>query len=177
MTQAFLRVFQLNDTQLKTQYGVNLERLQQMQSQNLPLDGALLGELGEQARALGLLEASRNFLEKALALAREQQDPVREVANLIRLGTTLQYLEEHDQGEVLMREALDKVHSPETAMYHDFALQHLGKLLVEKGQYHEAKAFFKEALVIRQKKGLEGLIHSTEQALSALLVCEAASIS
>lgn len=173
MMQSFLRSYNVNDMQLKEQYRINLDRLQKIQSQELPLDLSLLGVLGEQARGLGLFEASRGFLEKALSLAREHQDLTREVANLIRLGTTLQYLEQHDLGEKLIREALDKVGIPKTEIYHDFALQHLGKLLVEKGRYLEARGLFEQALSIRKGKGQPGLISSTEQALSVLAECEA----
>jgi len=166
--EEFLRVYHLNDVHMETQYRNNLQGLLDVQSQNQPLDLALLGELGEQARSLGHLEQSRKFLETALELAREHHDLMREVANLIRLGTTLQYLNQHDAGEFYLREALDKIESPGAYIYHDYALQHLGKLLAEKGQYQEARSFFEQALLIRQSKAQTGLIQSTEQALVAL---------
>lgn len=165
---AFLRVQRPDDTQLQVSYAENLRRLDQMQAQRIPQDLALLGALGEQARSLGHLEASRKYLEAALKLAREYEDPAREVANLIRLGTTLQYLNRHQEGEAFLLAALEKTDAPATCLYHDFALQHLGKLYAELGRYAEARNLFEQALHIRQQKDDPGLIRSTKQALQTL---------
>lgn len=165
--QPFLRVLRPDDQKIRHQYQENQAYFANQQELQF-VDLKLLGELGEHARILGELEASRHYLERALALAREYEDHGRIVANLIRLGTTLQYLNEHSAGEALMREALTLTDQPATCHYHDFALQHLGKLLVETGATKEARTLFEQALILRQQKGEAGLIASTQQALDSL---------
>jgi len=165
--EPFLRIMRPDDPVLSQRYAENQAQFERQQSLSA-VDLKLLGELGEHARILGELEASQHYLERALDLAREYQDSGRIVANLIRLGTTLQYLNQHTEAEALMREALTLTDQPATCHYHDFALQHLGKLLVETGAYKAARTQFEQALILRKQKGDPGLIASTEQALAAL---------
>lgn len=167
MSEAFLRVMRPHDRELRQRYLQNQQEFVRQQAQEI-LDLKLLGELGEQARTLGELDASQQYLEHALQVAREHGDLARIVANLIRLGTTLQYLNRHAEGEALLREALTLSDQPASCHYHDFALQHLGKLLVESGALIEAQSLFKQALILRRQKGDAGLIASTEQALDSL---------
>ena len=126
---------------------------------------SILGECGQLATRLNKLRESKLYLEEALELAKEIDDKPKVVANLIRLGTTLQYLDYHADGQNLLDEALSKANTPETTQYKDFALQHLGKLLAEKGLYDEAQECFLKALILRQKKGDQTLIDSTQNAL------------
>lgn len=152
-----------SDPALENEFEIKRQELFRAQAPEDRL--SLLGDCGELARTLGKLEESKLYLEEALKLSREQTDLGREVANLIRLGTTLQYLDYHANGQILLAEALEKANTPETAQYKDFALQHLGKLLAEKGLYAEAQECFEGAMVLRQQKGQQDLIESTQNAL------------
>jgi tetratricopeptide (TPR) repeat protein len=129
-----------------------------------------LGRCGEAYRLLGDLPQAVPLLEEAVALARRQADPRRRAANLIRLATAYQYRNDHAAARPLFDDALalTRAHPAEAGTYEDFALQHLGKCLVEMGHLAEARACFDQALVLRQAKGDPGLLASTQEALTAL---------
>jgi len=107
------------------------------------------------------------FLTEAVTLARTLGDRRREAANLIRLATARQYGGQHAEAEAIFREALALTETGDAADYEDFALQHLGKCLVETGRVAEAMLCFDRALVLRWMKADAELIASTEQALHA----------
>lgn len=128
----------------------------------------MTGQIGEEYRFLGEYEAALPLLEEALAGAQRLGARRLEMVNCIRLATAYQYAGRHDEAEALFRRALEFAREPEHADRLDFALQHLGKCLVEMGRLDEAAACFEEALALRRAKGDAGLIASTEQALAAI---------
>lgn len=125
----------------------------------------MTGLIGEEYRFLGEYETVLPLLEEALAGAQQLGARRLEMVNCIRLATAYQYAGCHNKAEALFRRALELAREPEHADRLDFALQHLGKCLVEMGRLEEATACFEEALALRQAKGDAGLIASTEQAL------------
>jgi tetratricopeptide (TPR) repeat protein len=67
---------------------------------------------------------------------------------------------------VIFRAAFALTLSGAASDYEDFALQHLGKCLVEMGRVDEAIACFDRALILRWMKADPELIASTEEALA-----------
>jgi len=59
----------------------------------------------------------------------------------------------------------------------DFALQHLGKVLFDQGEYGRALDRFREAMALREAKGDRELIASTQLAIAAATARHAATIS
>ena len=116
---------------------------------------------------LGNLIEAEMFLMEAIALARTGGDKRREAANYLRLAIMRQYNGQHAEAEAMFRETLSLTRSSDTADYEDFALQHLGKCLVEMGRVDEAVECFDRALVLRWMKANAEMIASTEHALHA----------
>lgn len=131
---------------------------------------ALLGRCGEAYRMLGDLAQAVPLLAEAVSLARRLGDPCRLAANAIRLATADQYRNEHQAALPLFYEALTltRAHPAEAGPYEDFALQHLGKCLVELGRFADARACFDQARTLRQAKGDPALRASTDEARAAL---------
>lgn len=126
----------------------------------------ILGYLGE--RLAGRLDEADATLSEALTASRLAKDARSIVVGLIRLGELRRCQDRYADAEVFLREALaiaeDPGH-PECAMYRDFALQHLGKTVLDAGRRDEAVALLERALTIRTASGAASLIASTEQAL------------
>lgn len=90
----------------------------------------------------------------------------REVVSLIRLGEAYKYNDGHEKALLCFQQALEICDLQQVIDYVDFALQHKGKCLMELGRLTEAENCFLQALSIRETKGDQSLIESTEQALS-----------
>lgn len=124
----------------------------------------ILGYLGNVCRVLGKAGEAVRYLQEAVALAGVTRNPNAALANVIRLGEAYKYSGNHPVAERLFRYVL-----AETAPahpYRDFALQHLGKCLMDDGRYTEAVPFLEEALEIRRRKKDAALVQSTTRALA-----------
>lgn len=164
----FQRPPDLDDESVRERINKNLDHLLEARDAGDRAERLqLLGQIGNDQRALGNLVEAEMFLTEAVALARTLGDRRREAADLIRLATARQYGGQHTEAEALFREAVILTASGDAADYEDFALQHLGKCLVEMGRVDEAIACFDRALVLRWMKADPALIASTEQALHA----------
>lgn len=124
-----------------------------------------LGYLTDACRVAGELDAAVRYGQEAVERARSAANRNAEVANLIRLGEAHKYRDEHAIAEPLFRQALALSTEGDARTLHDFALQHLGKCLIEMGKYDEAIVSLEQALDIRRGKATQALIESTEQAL------------
>lgn len=154
------------DETIRERIAENLDRLlEARESGEMATRLQLLGQIGNDQRALGNLLEADMFLTDAVALARTLGDTRREAMNGIRLATARQYQGQHADAEAIFRAALALAQSGDAADYEDFALQHLGKCLVEMGRIDEAVECFDRALVLRWMKADADLIASTEQAL------------
>jgi tetratricopeptide (TPR) repeat protein len=122
----------------------------------------LLGEVGNGLRCLGQHREAIPYLERAVVLAQALGDARREAANRVRLATARQFAGEADRAETDLRAALG-VHPD----YDDFALQHLGKLLVERDRLREGLTCLSEALRRRQVRGDPELVASSQEAVDA----------
>lgn len=168
MVISFQRPPYLDDDSVRERIARNLDRLPAARDAGDMAERLhLLGQVGNDQRALGNLIEAEMFLTEAVALARKVGDSQREAANLIRLATARQYGGRHADAEAMFREAVALTTSGPASDYEDFALQHLGKCLVEMGRIDEAIACFDRALVLRWMKADPELIASTEAALTA----------
>jgi len=129
----------------------------------------LLGQAGVLAQQLGKYQEAVAYLERAIESAQEQMRYRFEVANLIRLGIVFFEMKNYQAAEEVYKWALERISTrPETESYRDFALYHIGRLLIEQGLLHEAEQVFNAVLIMRQQKGDADLIASAREALQAL---------
>jgi tetratricopeptide (TPR) repeat protein len=110
---------------------------------------------GQAARLLGRNESAIAHLSSALELHPTPQAR-------IRLGEAYRCADRPDDAIAELTAALaDARKTP----YEDFALQHLGKALLDAGRAQEAVEAVTAALELRRAKGDPALIDSTERAL------------
>ncbi|MFG2999771.1 tetratricopeptide repeat protein [Streptomyces sp. NPDC048340] len=116
---------------------------------------------------LGDYDDARTFLRRALDVATATGDTRAVIATELNLGDAYRYAGDAEAAGAIYRSALDtaRTQHPELA---DFALQHLGKYLLEQGDLIQARAHLREALHLRQAKGDAGLVESTQAALDRL---------
>lgn len=116
---------------------------------------AVLRRLGVGLIALGRAEQAVPVLGRAVALAVASADRRAEVAARINLGDGHRYAGDAMAAQEQYGLALGLARRlvPELA---DFALQHLGKGLIDLGRYAEATACLTEALRLRRAKGDPG---------------------
>ncbi len=128
-------------------------------------ESRLLGYVGNALRMLGRHDEAVAAQARALALAEELGDARGVVVARIRLGEALRCADELERAEAELRTALAAARmQPELALT-DFALQHLGKTLLDTGRAGEAEPLLAEALALRQEKGDAALVESTRLAL------------
>ncbi|MEU6313055.1 hypothetical protein [Streptomyces sp. NPDC047014] len=113
---------------------------------------------------LGHHDQARLFLRKALDLAMADGNSRAVIATGLNLADAHRYAGDTRTGDKLYRRALEAARSQHPELV-DFALQHLGKHLMEQGSLVEARAHLREALRLRTSKGDPGLIESTQSAV------------
>ncbi|MFB7907731.1 hypothetical protein ACFC1T_14965 [Kitasatospora sp. NPDC056076] len=86
------------------------------------------------------------------------------VATGLNLGDAHRYAGDVQTADALYRSALNTARSRHPELV-DFALQHTGKHLMERGGLADARAHLQEALRLRIAKEDTGLIESTQAAL------------
>jgi tetratricopeptide (TPR) repeat protein len=125
----------------------------------------LYSYIGNGYRVLNQAQKAIVYLKKALDLTRQEGDQRGEVRTLIRLGEAYRYNQQHEKALECFEQSLTLSRSAELSQYKDFALQHMGKCLLELGEFDHALVRFEEALDLRKKKGDQELILSTETAI------------
>ena len=111
---------------------------------------------GQAARLLGRNESAISHLSRALDL--EPSPQAR-----IRLGEAYRCADRYDEAFAELATALSEARD---TPHEDFALQHLGKALLDSGRAREAVEALAAALELRRAKGDPDLIESTERALA-----------
>ncbi|MFF7590789.1 hypothetical protein ACFZCK_25220 [Kitasatospora purpeofusca] len=113
---------------------------------------------------LGHHEDARTFLRRSLDLAAAIGNTGAVVATGLNLADAHRYAGDVRTADALYRGALDtaRIRCPELL---DFALQHTGKHLMERGDLAEAEIHLQEALRLRVAKGNTELVASTQAAL------------
>ncbi|GAA1403148.1 hypothetical protein GCM10009639_47430 [Kitasatospora putterlickiae] len=126
--------------------------------------------------SLGHHDEARSFLRRALDLAASTGNTRAVVATGLNLGDAHRYAGDVQAADALYRSALTTARSRHPELL-DYALQHTGKHLMERGELTDAQALLQEALRLRIAKGDTGLIESTQAALDRveLLIGQAAA--
>ncbi|MER7580362.1 hypothetical protein [Kitasatospora sp. NPDC097691] len=114
---------------------------------------------------LGHHEEARRFLRQSLDLAAAIGNTRAVVATGLNLGDAHRYAGDVRTADALYRSALSTARGRHPELV-DFALQHTGKHLMERGDLADAQAHLQEALRLRIAKGDAGLVESTQAALS-----------
>jgi tetratricopeptide (TPR) repeat protein len=125
---------------------------------------------GDRSRLLGYVGIALRLLGRhgeAIATQRASLDAAADSRSAlvarIRLGEALRCADRLDEAERELRAALDEAEGQ--PLLRDFALQHLGKTLVDAGRADDALPLLAEALVLREAKGDGELVASTRAAL------------
>nr|WP_267883104.1 tetratricopeptide repeat protein [Streptomyces novaecaesareae] len=114
---------------------------------------------------LGHHEEARTILRQSLDLAAAIGNTRAVVATGLNLGDAHRYAGDVQAADVLYRSALNTARSRHPELV-DFALQHTGKHLMERGDLAGAQAHLQEAMRLRIAKGDAGLVESTQAALA-----------
>ncbi|MFE0601688.1 tetratricopeptide repeat protein [Streptomyces sp. NPDC058892] len=114
--------------------------------------------------SLGDYHDARVYLRRALDLATASGNTRAVIATELNLADAYRYTGEAQTADALYRKALDGARSKHPELV-DFALQHLGKHLMEQGNLVPARAHLQEALRLRIAKGDAELIESTQAAV------------
>ncbi|MFJ2777007.1 hypothetical protein [Kitasatospora sp. NPDC087315] len=132
--------------------------------------------IGVGQMCLGHHEEALTFLRQSLDLAAASGNTRAVIATGLNLGDAHRYAGDMRTADALYRSALGTARSQHPELV-DFALQHTGKYLMERGDLTSAEAHLREALRLRTAKGDTELIGSTQAALSRveLLIDQAAA--
>jgi tetratricopeptide (TPR) repeat protein len=128
----------------------------------------VLGKTAAYMKMIRELDEALKLIETSLSLI-EQHDlgPKSFVAQSLRWADILRYRGEFGEAEQILDDILDMCEKLDgVSFYKDFALQHLGKLNFDLGEYDIAFAYFEKALILRKIKGDQELIESTNFAIS-----------
>ncbi|MBD0329460.1 MAG: hypothetical protein ICV64_05080 [Thermoleophilia bacterium] len=127
----------------------------------------LLGYVGNARRLLGHHEAAVADLRESRRLAERLGDQRAAVVALARLGEALRCADRSEEAVRTLRRAEREAAASAAELRH-FALQHLGKALLDAGDDAGARACLGEALALRRARGDAELVASTEAALRLL---------
>ncbi|MFB7669736.1 tetratricopeptide repeat protein [Kitasatospora sp. NPDC056138] len=114
--------------------------------------------------SLGNHDEARTFLRQSLDLAATIGNSRAVVATGLNLGDAHRYAGDAQSADALYRSALSTARNQHPELV-DFALQHTGKHLMERGDLAGAQAHLREALRLRIAKGDAELVKSTQAAL------------
>ncbi|MFI9362413.1 tetratricopeptide repeat protein [Kitasatospora sp. NPDC053057] len=114
--------------------------------------------------SLGDPDEARLILRQALELATASGSSGAVIATQLNLGDAYRYGGDVETAGTFYRSALGTARSQRSDLV-DFALQHLGKHLMEQGDLLSARTCLREAQQLRIAKGDLGLIESTQAAL------------
>ncbi|MGE7432740.1 tetratricopeptide repeat protein [Kitasatospora sp. NPDC001175] len=161
-----LRMVPTNRNEMTTAVGQLHEELRALPDGDDPARARLLTRwIGIGQMCLGHHEEARTFLRRSLDLAAAIGNSRAVVATGLNLGDAHRYAGDVQTADALYRSALNTARSQHPELV-DFALQHTGKHLMERGDLTGAQAHLQEALRLRIAKGDAGLIESTQAALA-----------
>ena len=163
---AGLRMVPVDPGELTTELGQLLEELRALPEGADPARAQVLTRwIGIGQMCLGHHEEAHTHLRRSLDLAAVMGNTRAVVATGINLGDAHRYAGDVRTAGALYRSALDIARSQHPELV-DFALQHIGKHLMEHGDLAGSEAHFQEALRLRIAKGDSELIESTQAALA-----------
>ncbi|MFJ9446327.1 tetratricopeptide repeat protein [Kitasatospora sp. NPDC101235] len=114
--------------------------------------------------SLGDPDEARVFLRQALDLATASGSAGAVIATQLNLGDAYRYGGDVETADAFYRSALGAARSQRSDLV-DFALQHLGKHLMEQGDLASARTCLREAQQLRTAKGDPEPVKSTQSAL------------
>jgi tetratricopeptide (TPR) repeat protein len=128
-----------------------------------------MGNVAAFLKMLRELDDALEFIETALSLIEQHDLGLRQfVAQSLRWADILRYMGEVEEAEEIFNSVIEICDENEDVkVYKDVALQHIGKLHFDIGEYKEALQFFEQALSIRKIKKDPSLIASSEMAIEA----------
>ena len=123
--------------------------------------------IGEAQRILGRYDEAIAAQRSALARVDATDLPRHGLVYSLRLAEAQRVSGDFVAAEQGFRAGVAATRTnPALAQYEDFALQHLGKCLLDQVRLDEAELALREALAIRRQNGSPDLIASTEAALT-----------
>jgi tetratricopeptide (TPR) repeat protein len=126
----------------------------------------LMGAIGTYQRILCRLDDARDTLEQTVQLAEQLNDRQAHFVNRLRLAHTYQWRGEFETSNRLFAELIAEAErDPALDPYRHFVYQHAAKNHFDQAQYGQALELFERALAIREGKGEQSLIDSTEWAI------------
>ncbi|MEV7189421.1 tetratricopeptide repeat protein [Kitasatospora sp. NPDC093102] len=163
---ADLRMVPRDRDELATAVGRLHEELRALAEETDPARTRVLARwIGIGQMCLGNHEEARTFLRQSLDLASAIGNTPAVVATGLNLGDAHRYAGDVQTADALYRSALNAARSRHPELL-DFALQHTGKHLMERGDLADAQAHLQEALRLRITKGDAELVESTQAALA-----------
>ncbi|MFD4400614.1 tetratricopeptide repeat protein [Kitasatospora sp. NPDC058478] len=160
-----LRMVPTDRNELTTAVGQLHEELRALPEEADPARTRVLTRwIGIGQMCLGHHEEARTFLRQSLDLAAAIGNTRAVLATGLNLGDAHRYAGDVQGADALYRSALNTARSEHPELL-DFALQHTGKHLMERGDLAGAQARLQEALRLRIAKGDTGLVDSTQAAL------------
>ncbi|MFJ9442815.1 hypothetical protein ACIRRH_13205 [Kitasatospora sp. NPDC101235] len=160
-----LRMVPTDRNELTTAVGRLHEELRALPEGDDPARARVLTRwIGIGQMCLGHHEEARAFLRQSLDLAAAIGNTRAVVATGLNLGDAHRYAGDARTADALYRSALNTARSQHPELV-DFALQHTGKHLMERGDLAGAQACLQEAMRLRIAKGNTELVESTQAAL------------
>ncbi|MFF3066967.1 tetratricopeptide repeat protein [Kitasatospora sp. NPDC057936] len=120
--------------------------------------------IGIAQMCLGNHDEARTFLRQSLDIVATIGNSRAVVATGLNLGDAHRYAGDAQSADALYRSALNTARSQHPELL-DYALQHTGKHLMERGDLAGAQGHLQEALRLRIAKGDAELVESTQAAL------------
>ncbi|MEU4119832.1 tetratricopeptide repeat protein [Kitasatospora sp. NPDC028055] len=152
--------------ELTTAVGQLQEELRALPEGSDPARARLLTRwIGMGQMCLGNHEEARAFLRQSLDLAAAMGNTRAVVATGLNLADAHRYAGDVQTADALYRSALNTARSRHPELV-DFALQHTGKHLMERGDLAGARTYLQEALRLRLAKEDAELVESTQAALA-----------
>ncbi|MGV9264964.1 tetratricopeptide repeat protein [Kitasatospora sp. NPDC003701] len=160
-----LRMVPTDRNELTTAVGRLHEELRALPEETDPARTRVLTRwIGIGQLCLGHHEEARTALRQSLDLAEALGNTPAVIATGLNLADSHRYAGDVQGADALYRSALDTARRRHPELV-DFALQHTGKHLMERGDLADARTRLQEALRLRVAKGDTELIGSTRAAL------------
>ncbi|MFF7991603.1 hypothetical protein ACFZDG_17635 [Kitasatospora xanthocidica] len=161
-----LRMVPTDRNELTTAVGRLHEELQALPEETDPARARVLTRwIGIGQMCLGHHEKAHAFLRQSLDLAAAMGNTRAVVATGLNLADAHRYAGDVQTADALYRSALNTARSRHPELV-DFALQHTGKHLMERGDLAGARDHLQQALRLRIAKGDAELVESTQAALA-----------
>lgn len=127
----------------------------------------ILGRIGIYARILHDFTTAEQVLREAIALGEQADNPIATLVNELRLAHVYQWRGQYNLSNQMFMILIARCEQqPALADYLDFIYQHAGKNAFDQGLYADALAYFEQAWTLRRQKQNQGLLASTNFALS-----------